>query len=1598
MCKTVKMANLQQELSELLGELQTLSVDYDGLPESMIESVDGIDYSTFDADSLSSLAALLSQHRGEAVWTAFTETHTSAHSRLLLQLHNCIVDDSGTVLKLNAASVYFALLQSPGAAAFGVFQSFTFRRAVRQLRNCVEDVYSELSKKGADKKDFDASIVQGVHNCVRNLGILLNCGAFSLALAADLLPDVVEAAGAALRLASFPVFAFVASDVEQALISIVHARHGEVTMVSRLVLKRLKDALMDVSSGRKVQSAAVRVTQALLSWTPPPPLPGAASTPELPDGAWSVSVVEGFSPACRSAAGSDVAVPLSVWERLPGAAALLQHLCVGAPERADARAAAADAVAQVFSHMPHNMRRHFVKFLGRLSRHSRPAHRATGVEVITSLLLSSDGMVWRDDAAPTAHQRTIGSHMPKMAADDDDDEDEEEEPPASPAQGITSPSARTVGSARRTSAGSARRAAGGSPFTPFPSLTPHSGRGSLSPGTPLLSAESVEEGGGAPTAVLLLDMLLHRASDKAPTVRAKALSSLCDVLLMDGPVPAAATALDRGNFALVCMNCIMTHKATSSSDGHRSTVGVSSILARDGSFALLPLLIKRLDDDRSHVRRAAINALATAAQLGGQCFASVADAVPVFEGCTLAEMYEAAGKAMQTPPSRCIGAYALQMLATKCDDESVLVRKTALGALTDLLELEPSTPCVQQAWLAGVLPIVMSTEATEAILAAECFTRCVVQPLVSADDAEMGTVWPLLASVRQSSDLAACVSSCLQLGLKVAEGVVKASGCNMSIKKLMKTLQASGSVDSLAPAGAGAAVAASASQAMPTVASFQGSWCLLGALADALVAVGSIVSASTLRAVAPLAQWAWAQARSVMAAPTRDSLPALGDMLRLVASTAAYIPTQEQDEALQKLGSALCNPRTVGALSGDALSAAVHAAAACAFASKSSKDWHAPLQAAVEKALSAAVSGSADDVAVRYLAVVGELALLGVDADADGGKSNAATIAGLSEAARKLACGDRAKLPMVPITEHCQTLVQALVMPAAGAANGSLSASVDATMVTVGTHATALGVNARAEQLRAHAFIALGKLCLRDAAFAKRMTPALVKELVTPDAPVAVRNNVLVILADLCGRYTSIVDRYVPDMAACLKDAHPLVRRQSLMVLTQLLTQDYVKWKGPLFFRYVSCLVDSDEGVRSLAEAALAGPLRTKSPNLIPSKFIDTMFVLTGCQSHPAARDVIAQLQASVGVRVGGGAVASAAWDGLAFPGVGGQRARMAVYAKLLALMTPEQRLTVSSKLVMDILGAVVDGSMPLEKSSAGVATPSAADPTGPMSTSDMCREVLAVLRSKDIRGGSSAAASDAQEAAAMGGATAVAAGLEAAKDRVLTKLSAKHTVQNLVPVLVALRGVLLERRSAIMGDLTRYLRLLMGETGEAIKDALAADPQLMAELEYDVQHMAGGSTAAGGGRRGGSSSRESIGGLGASAPPLFDGPQAAAVSAPGTPGTPMATTPSHALSMSTPATAHAASPGRLDLSNTPTPRLKRRTKTAESNAEVAPGALRGKRRHESPESKASGLAGISVAPVLLPSPSTNAAADDTPSKWRVTPSGKKTRSATAVE
>jgi condensin-2 complex subunit D3 len=90
------------------------------------------------------------------------------------------------------------------------------------------------------------------------------------------------------------------------------------------------------------------------------------------------------------------------------------------------------------------------------------------------------------------------------------------------------------------------------------------------------------------------------------------------------------------------------------------------------------------------------------------------------------------------------------------------------------------------------------------------------------------------------------------------------------------------------------------------------------------------------------------------------------------------------------------------------------------------------------------------------------------------------------------------------------------------------------------------------ESARAHAFLALGKLCLRIETLAKKSLTILVQELHQSDGDMcpSVQSNALLVLGDLCVRYTNLVDRYLPVMARCLQSGITDQNKKALFDVT----------------------------------------------------------------------------------------------------------------------------------------------------------------------------------------------------------------------------------------------------------------------------------------------------------------------------------------------------------------------------------------------------------------------------------------------------------------
>ncbi|KAL5541868.1 hypothetical protein UlMin_009578 [Ulmus minor] len=344
-----------------------------------------------------------------------------------------------------------------------------------------------------------------------------------------------------------------------------------------------------------------------------------------------------------------------------------------------------------------------------------------------------------------------------------------------------------------------------------------------------------------------------------------------------------------------------------------------------------------------------------------------------------------------------------------------------------------------------------------------------------------------------------------------------------------------------------------------------------------------------------------------------------------------------------------------------------------------------------------------------------------------------------------------------------------------------------------------------APSLYIQAWLTLGKMCLADGKLAKRYIPLFVQELEKSDCA-ALRNNLVVMMADFCIHHTALVDCYIARITKCLRDPCELVRRQTFILLSRLLQRDYVKWRGVLFLRFLLSLVDESEKIRQLADFLFGNILKVKAPLIAYNSFVEAIFVLNDCHAHSGHTDSHGSKSENRLFSIRGNDEKS-------------RSKRMHVYVSLLKQMAPEHLLATFAKLCAEILAAGSDGALNID------------DITG----QSVLQDTFQILASKEIRiptnRGSSSDAADIEEDGGDSGASAAAA-----RGRVITQVVKKGLVQNMVPIFIELKRLLESKNSPLIGSLMECLRVLLKDYKNEIDEILVADKQLQKELIYDMQ------------------------------------------------------------------------------------------------------------------------------------------------------------------
>ncbi|GAB9463036.1 Condensin-2 complex subunit d3 [Globisporangium polare] len=877
----------------------------------------------------------------------------------------------------------------------------------------------------------------------------------------------------------------------------------------------------------------------------------------------------------------------------------------------------------------------------------------------------------------------------------------------------------------------------------------------------------------------LLDVLIDRSRDKISTVRAKAIAGISSALtlgLSSMPLHSEAKeaesddddAMDGGaqgdkddGSQLIALSLQkLLYSCASGLDG-KKTMEETPLMRR-----LIELFRESLSDEKTFVRKAAVQAL---------------EALLV----------------VRPGPIRKSMRKDLVDIHSKCTDSSLSVRVQAIKSLSAILLKFPQDAEVQKLWNLGILPLCADPEASVQASSLEWTNRLIFERILSWYDARksraqresLGSVWNLVGHL--DGVMVKCVQKSLRILIKEDKVDMKKilRACIYAIKECVSS-------------------AVTDDQSEGSDANLTRFWDFSWVVLEELAHTGKLVEASNVDKQSldvVVSCWNKLQQQELPVEFNNGSKR----ILRVVAALSPVIDARDSkviaDGILASLH-AFTIPLNVIA---DAVLALNSISKAKATTKESRRDvsfgWGKKLLDLCETNLRLCFENDPQRVVDETLLIqkqlicIGEVALLEFNKNDD--KSR-----------------DPAEVALLPVSSGLTSLVQMFLLPQIAANQmSSTQAELQEDEEQRGDPVEPTDIPT---PVRVCAFVTLGKLCLRDQELAKDCITMLIRELRMCKIQ-DIRSNILLILGDLCIRYTSLVDTYIPTIALSLLDDSPLIRRSALLLFSQLILQDYIKWRESLLRFFIRAVVDEDEELANLARHVLCGPLRQKSPHLFSNKFIEMIFVFNNYQGRvnfTLDRDGV---------------------DEIALPGNARFPQRFQLYRFLLQNMSDEQKLQISMKLCNEVLEEVTDGKLPLCKN------PSQITDNG---TEAVLKDTFAILCSSDIKLSSSKdgdddvdgeegvdASADPSSATSSGN---VATQLAAAKGKLLSKMSKKNFLENVVPVLIGLKHKLESKRSPLMRYLQHYFHELFKLYRQEVKDILSADPQMAMEVEYDMRQF----------------------------------------------------------------------------------------------------------------------------------------------------------------
>ena len=897
----------------------------------------------------------------------------------------------------------------------------------------------------------------------------------------------------------------------------------------------------------------------------------------------------------------------------------------------------------------------------------------------------------------------------------------------------------------------------------------------------------------------LILILVGRCDDAAPTVRTRAISAVSDLL----ENLTASTPKLMAEFLLQLI------------------LGVDSI-------NLLDILRTRTYDDKPLVRTKALSAY----------------------GAALCKLWPKATYDQDTglQATEFISLYLTEedvnVFMECCNDTSISVRKQAISSLTNLVNCRKNENLLQEAWVVSVLPLVADGESTVQAKFAQCAYDILINSVLAWDEENKSTkkstntssdsdslAWSMCVRT-VTSGRSKLLKSCIILMARI--GLFANSGKN-SLKNLLRIIKY-------------ACVYSIDTEAATDNIVTRGAWALLEGFIDipSNIVLSDNSTLSTFGSDIGSVDFVTKCYKNKKA--TRKSSVIDDEELRILRVMDKVVPNMDiheikyvKTEVLKLLLGMRCEPSAISVLTTImfSISKRLNNEDDSNGGWRDVQDWSCKLlvnaynilyykvwlskpstllygtdSSVLTGSMEADINSSIDNglnPLLTALFTVGEVSMMGFSVEDD--EINSKKYDNTEGNVPSYTVSTVSKVFKLNIPDAITKLVQLLMSKELPTIDGA--------------------VRGNQEVIRAYAFLTVGKLCLREKSKARELINVFLREIqnVSESTPgsAAVRSNALLVLGDICVRYTSLVEHHVGAMASCLQDPDVLVRRHALVLLTQLLLQDFLKWRGMLLYRFLATAVDQDSDMTNFAKSILTTTLHNKYPDLFVQHFTEAVIIFNNYMNHPA------YLAAASNGSDGDESSCAVTMEGVNLEGSSNISKRFFVYNMMMEDLTDEQKLTISAKLVQDILSNAVDYLHSNNSAEKNLASNQAFE--------DVLQDTLLLLKSPLLKLDSNRSGVDGSDVSCDDDNVVYDINpdehnnaIAKAKTKVLVKISKQHLISHILPIIMSLKSGLESSRSSLQRSIMEYLVHIMKNNKNEITQALYNDPALKAEIEYDLK------------------------------------------------------------------------------------------------------------------------------------------------------------------